>query len=60
MPKEKKDCKFIIKQLSETHTLDYLFGYTHCLSRHGHIEIEEAMNLIDYSVELINKKKGSK
>ena len=57
MPEEKiKDYKAILKERSLKHSMDYLFGYITCLKDDKNITLCEGMELVDYAVELINKK----
>ena len=57
---QKRDYKDILKKASKHHNQDYLFGYVQCLHTHQHINMREAMELIDYAIELSLEKKGIK
>ena len=53
MPEEeKKDYRVILKHASKFWLTEYLYGYIQCLLTHGHINIEESMELVDYATEL--------
>jgi len=53
-----KDYKAILKSASDHWSREYLYGYIRCLHTCNHINMKEAMELIDYAEVLSLKNKG--